>query len=64
VSEWRPGFPGRFFAISASAHFDQPEMARHWEEVAVVVKERNTIPDAPSSNDKVDGLADGAAEPA
>jgi hypothetical protein len=39
-------------------------MARHWEEVAVVVKERNTILDAPSSNDKVDGLADSDAEPA
>jgi hypothetical protein len=39
-------------------------MARHWMEVAVVVKERNTILDAPSSNDKVDRLADGDAEPA
>jgi hypothetical protein len=39
-------------------------MAPHWDEVAIVVKERNTILDAPCANEKVDCLADSDAEPA
>jgi hypothetical protein len=39
--------------------FDQPQMKRHWTEVAVLVKKWPVVVDARVADREVDGLADG-----
>jgi hypothetical protein len=56
--------PPRGARSNSSPYFDQSEVSRHRPEIAVIVQQRPAIFDAPSSNQEIDGLANGHAAPA
>src|SRR4051812_35513073 len=43
---------------------DEPQIARHGMEIAIVVKQWCAVLDTPGADQQVDGLADGDAAPA